>query len=332
MEKTMLRKNFVPAWVALGLSFTLPGFAQTPGDEAEVRYRELEQARTEMEAARRRLEEAARTIAVQARVLPDMENVEPDRGIGVRNFVFLGGYGRLGATIVDADTGALVTALTPGGGAEEAGIRVGDVIQSIEGVAVADADVGPSEGVVERLREVEPGATVAVVVERAGQSLDFEVQTAEGPAGLPGLARSGRNALVLANPDAQGSSRFLVDGTAPFVPNLEIVRTLGFASSPWGEMELVVLSEELGRYFDTSEGLLVVRGPEDDAIDIRDGDVILAISGRTPNSPEHAIRILSSFEAGETIEFSIMRDGRRRTIEYSIPASNARVRPVPVTD
>lgn len=83
------------------------------------------------------------------------------------------------------------------------------------------------------------------------------------------------------------------------------------------------MSEALGRYFDTSEGLLVLSAPDDDAIDIQDGDVILSISGRTPNSPEHAIRILSSFESGETIEFSIMRDGRRDTVEYTVPEQSA---------
>jgi S1-C subfamily serine protease len=88
-------------------------------------------------------------------------------------------------------------------------------------------------------------------------------------------------------------------------------------------MELVEITEALGRYFDTDEGLLVVHAPDDEGIDIEDGDVILAISDRTPNSPEHAIRILSSFEAGETIEFSLMRDGRRRTVEYVVPEPDA---------
>jgi hypothetical protein len=106
-------------------------------------------------------------------------------------------------------------------------------------------------------------------------------------------------------------------------PGTRFLRSWGFASSPWSDMELVTMSETLGRYFDTDEGLLVLRAPEDDAIDISDGDVILSISGRTPNSPEHAIRILSSFESGETVVFSIMRDGRRESIEYVVPEQSA---------
>ncbi|MGD8340572.1 MAG: PDZ domain-containing protein [Gammaproteobacteria bacterium] len=330
----MLRTTFAVGSVALGMSVASTGFAQSADEEGAVRYREVqvEQARTDMESARRQLEEAARTIAVQARVLPDSENSYAM----LSNFYGFGGQGRIGATIVDADDGALVTALRPDGGAEEAGIRVGDVIRSIDGVDVTGADEDPSEMVMGRLQDIEPGSTVAIVVERGGQSLAFDVETAEGPGWLGGFAGPMRTDVqVFDAPDAPGSPRFVLENIPQVAPGLEIVRTLGFASSPWADMELVSLSEGLGRYFDTSEGLLVIRGPEDEAIDIQDGDVILSINGRTPNSPEHAIRILVSFEAGETIEFSIMRDGRRRSIEYSIPDAadrRPRVPAVPVTD
>ena len=39
-------------------------------------------------------------------------------------------------------------------------------------------------------------------------------------------------------------------------------------------MELVVVTPELGRYFGTEYGLLVIRAPDDQAIDLQDGDVI----------------------------------------------------------
>jgi S1-C subfamily serine protease len=101
-----------------------------------------------------------------------------------------------------------------------------------------------------------------------------------------------------------------------------MLRTFSIATSPWSDMELVPMTEALGRYFGTAEGLLVVRGPASDAIDIGDGDVILSINGRTPSSPEHALRILGSYEPGETIEFSIMRDRQRLPIEYLVPTDS----------
>jgi len=57
----------------------------------------------------------------------------------------------------------------------------------------------------------------------------------------------------------------------------------------WGDMELVPLTEELGRYFGTDKGLLVVRAPEDDDLKLKDGDVIQRIDGREPQSVAHAM-------------------------------------------
>jgi hypothetical protein len=51
--------------------------------------------------------------------------------------------------------------------------------------------------------------------------------------------------------------------------------------------------------------------------------VILDIAGREPSGPEHALRILSSFEPGETMRVTIMRERRRETLEVKMPAANA---------
>jgi S1-C subfamily serine protease len=85
-------------------------------------------------------------------------------------------------------------------------------------------------------------------------------------------------------------------------------------------MQLVPLTAALGTYFGTSKGLLVVRGPESDVLGLRDGDVILDIGGREPTTPEHAIRILGSFEPGEAMKITVMREKRRQTLDVKVPA------------
>lgn len=128
-----------------------------------------------------------------------------------------------------------------------------------------------------------------------------------------------RGIVVESAEGADQPSRGLLLGNTGFnVVSPARLRSLNIATSPWGEMELVPMTSGLARYFGTEDGLLVVRAPSDDSIGIEDGDVILAIGGRTPSSPEHAIRILASFDPGETIEFSIMREGARETIEYEV--------------
>lgn len=291
--------------------------AEEQAQRAGPSQAEIAQARADLEQARLQMEKAARVIATQAQFAPNLEKLNEN----LNNFSyriqtpFFGNQARIGADVVDSELGALVTQVMPGGGADSAGLKVGDVIQSVNGTSVATADQGPAQALMAQLRDVEPGESVSLVVERAGQSLDFDVDTS-------------RNGVWVSTvPGANGYAvQFNSNGNGPGVVSLattnpgdRIFRSWAFASSPWGDMELVAVSESLGRYFDTDEGMLVVHAPEDDAIDIQDGDVILSISGRTPNSPEHAIRILSSFESGETIELSIMRDSRRRTVEYTVP-------------
>jgi S1-C subfamily serine protease len=84
-------------------------------------------------------------------------------------------------------------------------------------------------------------------------------------------------------------------------------------------MELVELDEDLGAYFGTSEGLLVVRAPEDDDLDFRSGDVILDVDGRRPADQSHLVRIMRSYEAGETMHIGIMRNRNRETVSITVP-------------
>jgi len=87
----------------------------------------------------------------------------------------------------------------------------------------------------------------------------------------------------------------------------------------WGDMEMVALTKDLGRYFGTDEGFLVISAPKDEGFQLEDGDVIQSIGGRKPKSVSHAIRILSSYQEGEKLEIRIMRDKRRKTLKIEVP-------------
>jgi S1-C subfamily serine protease len=84
-------------------------------------------------------------------------------------------------------------------------------------------------------------------------------------------------------------------------------------------MELVSLTEGLGKYFGTDKGLLVVRAPENENFKLEDGDVIQRIDGREPTSVSHAMRILGSYQTGEKFDIEIMRDRKRQTISVEMP-------------
>jgi S1-C subfamily serine protease len=87
----------------------------------------------------------------------------------------------------------------------------------------------------------------------------------------------------------------------------------------WGGLEMVNLTPALGEYFGTDTGLLVVRGPGQKDIDIQDGDVILQIGGRTPDSPAHATRIMRSYQPGEKMAVQLIRKKKKINVEITMP-------------
>ena len=91
----------------------------------------------------------------------------------------------------------------------------------------------------------------------------------------------------------------------------------------WFDMELVGLNPELGSYFGTSTGLLVVHAPDDSALNLKSGDVILSVDGRTPSSQPQLIRILRSYTPGETMHLDIMRHPHRTTVTAKVPERHA---------
>jgi S1-C subfamily serine protease len=87
-----------------------------------------------------------------------------------------------------------------------------------------------------------------------------------------------------------------------------------------GGLRLVELGKDLGEYFGTSEGLLVVKAPADSTSPLKAGDVILAIDGRKPQSVQHAYEILRSYAPGEKAKLEVMRKKQRTTLTWTAPA------------
>ena len=54
------------------------------------------------------------------------------------------------------------------------------------------------------------------------------------------------------------------------------------------DMELATLTPHLGSYFGSDKGVLVVRAPANGALQLEDGDVILAIDGADQRLARHA--------------------------------------------
>jgi S1-C subfamily serine protease len=193
--------------------------------------------------------------------------------------------------------GAHVRDVSPGGPAAEAGIRAGDVIVSVNGT---DVKIEHSAADVARLmHNVEPNNKVKIHVLRAGKPLDFEVtaRPLENAWGMPGMPPHPEMSVdPFAPPGFMGDMRRSVAG-----------------------MELATLTPQLGAYFGTEKGVLVLRAPRNAAFNLQDGDVILSIDGREPTSGSHATRILASYQPGEKIKLQLMRQRKKMNVEAVMP-------------
>jgi S1-C subfamily serine protease len=89
-------------------------------------------------------------------------------------------------------------------------------------------------------------------------------------------------------------------------------------------MQLATLTPQLGAYFGTGKGVLVLRAPRDAAFNLQDGDVILSIDGREPTSGSHATRILGSYQPGEKIKLELMRQHKKTGIDAVMPSRHHR--------
>jgi hypothetical protein len=92
-----------------------------------------------------------------------------------------------------------------------------------------------------------------------------------------------------------------------------------FGGGVWHDLQSVPISAELGAYFGVDHGLLVLEPPSDGVVELKAGDVILQIGGRSPTDVRHAMRILSSYESGETLEVEVMRQKKRLTLRGALP-------------
>jgi len=281
--------------------------------EAEIRMHEAE---IELEVAARRIAELSAAQLARAGELQ-------------REFIIRNNRPVIGITIGSASDsgpveGVTIDGISPGGAAEEAGLLAGDIITAIndesmssENAMVANRKLfdfmsGVEEGddlEIEYLRNNKPGKAELVPLASSAEAFSFNFD--------------GYDFSTPVAPNAPN---------APVAPQVYAYRWMGNARGHgFGDMEMIELNESLGRYFGADSGLLVVRAPADNVFKLQDGDVIVSIDGRAPKDLHHAVRILSSYESGETVNLDIMRDKRKQTLTIEIPDNRHSI-VVPVPD
>ena len=297
--------------VAAVLLLAGQALAQT---EKEDRLREAEVREVEME---RKMAEAERQMAEAARQIAEITRERLPRMAQIERRLELSDKPRLGVTI-DSDSGTgpvegvSILGVSPGSAASDAGLRPGDIVTAVNDESLsAESCEAANMRLLDFMRGVEEGDVLKVEYLRDGKVGSVEIE--------PRVIDS--KFYAWSGPEGGYEFHMPKMHVSPeTVEKFKMEFAFPWAGSAWGELELIKLNEGLGRYFGTDTGLLVVNAPESDAFELQDGDVIQSIDGREPRDVRHAMRILSSYQAGEGLKLGIMRDKKKRTLDIEIPA------------
>jgi len=307
-------KSLMIAVVTLALA--TPGLAQQAGTQAQQdqQRREMQQKMRELEQQVRELQREMARLEPQSRATVRARAVTPTPMLKI-----FGNRGRLGVNVATPrnpatdSIGAVLASVTPSGPADQAGLKAGDIITTFNGEKMAgrypaagQSESEPARKLVDFAQELEEGDSVRVDYRR-GKEMHRTTIVAK-QLGSEGFSFN----FTTPDPDVHINME-------PMAQTLARLPMIAW-SSGWLDLELVALNPELGEYFGTTDGLLVIHAPEDSELQVNGGDVILSVDGRPVGSQAQLMRILRSYEAGEDVKLDVMRQKRRTTLTVKIPA------------
>ena len=236
--------------------------------------------------------------------------------------------GMLGVVLDDDGRGLRVSAVTPGGPAERAGIREGDVITAIDGSRVNGGD---DAGLASHLTAGKP---VQLSVLRGGKTLQLRAtperfQTADWQAlARTAQAAAQRSLAQLNSPEFQKQlDRNIEDAmkrSEQARADIAAQWDKGFSFkgrwfAPWWGLNLASLNPDLGRYFGTDRGALVLSSDAQRYPGLQAGDVITAVAGRAVSKPEDAMRALQALPIDKPVRLTVLRHGKQLAVQLKTP-------------
>jgi len=272
------------------------------------------------------------------RVVERWRTAEPQGRLDAQAWVY-NRRSRIGVTVnTRADStdviGARIEGVTPGGPAAKAGLRTGDIITKFNGTSLVGSrdrmnDEGtsfPGIRLIELAAKVGPGDTVAVEYRRGKDRRNARLVTVEEPGNVVFRRTPDGNGYVFGEPniiERRVLPKMGEGNLALTTPGFEV-----FFGSSLFDLELAPLNEDLGQYFGTSEGVLVIRTPRRGELGLKGGDVITAVDGRKASNPSQLMRILRSYDRDESVKFEILRNRKRETVTGKLDQATGERRPV----
>lgn len=289
------------------------------GSQAEIAAA-TEAARRELRASQ---EELGRLAARMAELSVRLQGQDFERAIEVARF----GRPVLGVVLAgDDERGARLAAVSPKSPAAEAGLRPGDRVLAIDG---KDIGAGTADQRLQRARELigrpEEGQTVRLRVESAGNRRDLSLQARRlNDWNLAGVdpTQLAERMQALAAPHWEQA----IEARMPLLwcgENDDCSALLNPSGRGWADLQLATLNPELGRYFGSDQGVLVLRGSK--AVpELRGGDVLLKVDGEAVSSPSELMRALRSGDPEQPRQLQLLRDRQAQTLALQVPRQSLR--------
>jgi S1-C subfamily serine protease len=328
MKRTLLLTALTLCLGSAAAAEPAPAAASGDTEKAATRDARTESARAELAELRAQMKELSGKMAKLSTELGD---------VGPRAYAYryLGDPDRavIGVVLSPEPKGARISAITPDGPAARAGLRDGDVIVAIDGKRIADA-AAPQEGLREardRLGELKDGQQVRLTYERAGKvQPELTLKAARREAyNWPRVVVG--DAEVVRMQDLDKTIREQVERAREAAASIDydslrdhVAKATADAQSamrrvmPWWGLNLVAINPDLGRYFGSDHGALVVSVDSATRSDLRGGDVILEVAGERVDDPGDALRALRDQPSGKDVPFKVLRE--RKTITLNIQA------------
>jgi len=311
-------------------------------------------ARAELAELRTQMQELSRKMA---KLSGELGDVGP-RAYAYR-YIGNPDRGMIGVVLAKDEKGLRVTAVTPGGPAAKAGIRNGDLILKVRGdlegpsgdsakflndalrnlkvdqevTLVVQRDGKPSEITLKAERRepynftdafgAEMGADgklpadfnerMRAVVEQATQQAELSAKEREQIHADVERARAEARQAQKENGRAQIEAQREAQHAARDAER-EVRRAM-----PWWGLNLAPVNPELGRYFGTDKGALVISADNASLPGLRGGDVITSVAGETVNRPEDALRALRDQPSGKDVPIKLMRDHKTLALNVKAP-------------
>ncbi len=316
--KTAIRTRLSAALLAA--TMTVP-FAAQAGDTPATQQKqnqELEQARKALEEAQREFARAAAEMGRAARAA----HSESPRAEAYE-FIFNSQRAMLGVTIDDSTEkspaqGVVITGVTPGSGAEKAGIKSGDLLLSANGESLAPGKgetQSPSRKLLAVMSELKPGDPVALEYLREGKRAKTTAIASRPQPMVPHVpAWAWRD---------EHDFDVLVPPLPPMPPSVPRAPMEGdplrmSAAGSGADLQLASLNPDLATYFKTQKGVLVVQAPsvdKDNTLGLKSGDVIQSIDGSAVEHPVEAWERLLEHRGKKPLQVEVMRQGKQHKLQ-----------------